>query len=103
MQCYALGMNRPQVTLKLATSLDGRIATAAGESRWITGEAARAEVQMLRAAHDAVLLHGGRGYSNDYPVERYYRDIVGLEIYEGTSNVQRMIIASTLTKDEKAK
>lgn len=49
-------MKRPRITLKLATSLDGRIATAAGESRWITGEAARAEVQRLRAAHDAVLI-----------------------------------------------
>jgi diaminohydroxyphosphoribosylaminopyrimidine deaminase/5-amino-6-(5-phosphoribosylamino)uracil reductase len=49
-------MPRPTVTLKLATSLDGRIATASGESRWITGEAARAEVQKLRASHDAVMI-----------------------------------------------
>lgn len=49
-------MDRPRVTLKLATSLDGRIATASGESRWITGEAARAEVQKLRARHDAVMI-----------------------------------------------
>jgi diaminohydroxyphosphoribosylaminopyrimidine deaminase/5-amino-6-(5-phosphoribosylamino)uracil reductase len=58
-------MNRPRVTLKLATSLDGRIATASGESRWITGEAARAEVQKLRAGHDAVMIGSGTARADD--------------------------------------
>ncbi len=49
-----------------------------------------------RAASQAVLLHGNRGYSNEYPVERYYRDIKGMQIYEGSSHIQRVIIAREL-------
>jgi alkylation response protein AidB-like acyl-CoA dehydrogenase len=49
-----------------------------------------------KAASEAVLLHGNRGYSNEFPVERYYRDIKGLQIYEGTSHIQRIIIAREL-------
>jgi len=50
----------------------------------------------VKAASEAVLIHGGRGYSNAFPVERYYRDIKGLQIYEGTSHIQRIVIAREL-------
>jgi alkylation response protein AidB-like acyl-CoA dehydrogenase len=54
----------------------------------------------VRAASQAVLLHGGRGYSNEYPVERYYRDIKGLQIYEGSAHIQRIVIARDLLKEQ---
>lgn len=56
---FAMAHRRPQVVLKAATTLDGRVAAADGSSRWITGPAAREQVQQLRAEVDAVLVGSG--------------------------------------------
>jgi len=61
----ARGAGRPLLTLKLAASLDGRIATAAGESRWLSGPRARARVHLMRARHDAVLVGAGTARADD--------------------------------------
>jgi len=55
----------------------------------------------LEAATQAIQLHGSRAYSDVLPLERYWRDIIALTIYEGTSNIQRVILArGLLGKDE---
>lgn len=56
---------RPRVTLKLASSFDGRIATATGDSQWITGPAARRAVHAMRARHDAVMVGAGTARADD--------------------------------------
>ena len=60
-----LERGRPWVALKLAASLDGRIATSRGESRWITGEGSRARVHALRARADAIVVGSGTALTDD--------------------------------------
>ena len=52
-----------------------------------------------KAANEAVQILGGYGFTKDYPVEKFYRDVKLLTIGEGTSEVQRIVIARTLLQD----
>jgi butyryl-CoA dehydrogenase len=55
-----------------------------------------------RAAREAIQVFGGNGYVTEYPVERHFRDAKITEIYEGTSEIQRLVIANHLMKDKNA-
>ena len=52
----------------------------------------------VRAAREAIQIYGGNGFSREYPVERYFRDAKLCEIGEGTSEIQRLVIARNLCK-----
>ena len=49
-----------------------------------------------RVASEAIQIHGGAGYLNDFPVEKIYRDVRVYQIYEGTSEIQKIMIARYL-------
>ena len=50
----------------------------------------------MRVTTDAIQVHGGYGYMKDYPVERFFRDAKITQIYEGTSQIQRLVVARSL-------
>jgi hypothetical protein len=52
-----------------------------------------------RVASDAIQIHGGYGYLADFPVERIYRDVRVCQIYQGTSDIQRLVIAREIAKN----
>jgi diaminohydroxyphosphoribosylaminopyrimidine deaminase / 5-amino-6-(5-phosphoribosylamino)uracil reductase len=62
---HAVTTGRPLVTLKMAATLDGKVAARDGSSRWITGEAARADVHRLRAGADAIVIGAGTALADD--------------------------------------
>lgn len=86
--------------LEAARQLTYRAAVLRGEGRPHAREAAMAKLAAsetaMFAAHKAVQIFGGYGYIQDYPVERYFRDAKITEIYEGTSEIQRLVIARHL-------
>jgi alkylation response protein AidB-like acyl-CoA dehydrogenase len=91
--------------LTAARLLTYRAAWLKDQGQPFTREASMAKVFASETAtfvtHQAQQIHGGYGYVTDYPVERFYRDARVTEIYEGTSEIQRMVIANTLLKDSR--
>lgn len=94
-----------EVAAKVAAA---RALTHAAAERQDRGEPARKEVAMAKllasrtamdAAVKAVQVYGGYGYMKDYPVERFFRDAKVTEIYEGTSEIQQLVIANELFAD----
>lgn len=84
--------------IEAARLLTLRAASAKMSGRRHTVESAMAKLfaseTANRAAKNAIQVHGGNGYVTEYPVERFYRDAKITEIYEGTSEIQRLVIAS---------
>ena len=87
--------------LDAALLLTLRAAWLKGQGKRFTTEASVAKLTASEAAmwisHQALQIHGGMGYSKEMPIERYFRDAKITEIYEGTSEIQRLVIARSET------
>jgi alkylation response protein AidB-like acyl-CoA dehydrogenase len=93
----------------MATTIDAsrlltyRAATMLDQGKRVTRESAMAKLfsseAAVRVADEAVQIHGGYGFIKDYPVEKFYRDVKLCTIGEGTSEIQRLVIARQLLKD----
>lgn len=87
-------------SLEAAELLTLRAAELKEEGRSYTQEASMAKVysteMVQRVCREAIQIHGGYGYVNEYPVERFLRDAMAVTLYEGTSEVQRIVISRNL-------
>jgi alkylation response protein AidB-like acyl-CoA dehydrogenase len=89
--------------IQCARLLIRRAAWLKDVGRPFSREASMAKLHASEAAtwvtHQAIQIHGGYGFVKEYAVERYYRDVRVMEIYEGASEIQRLVIARSLLKD----
>ena len=89
--------------LEAARLLNYRAATMLDRGERVTRQSAMAKLfaseAAVRIANEAVQIHGGYGFIKDYPVEKFYRDVKLCTIGEGTSEIQRLVIARQLLKD----
>ncbi len=89
--------------IQVARLLVQRAAWLRDRERPFARQASIAKLYASEAAHwvthQAIQIHGGYGYVKEYPVERYFRDARVMEIYEGASEIQRLVIARSLLKD----
>ena len=99
-QAMQFKMADMKARIESATLLTMRAAWLKDQGRPHTSEAAQAKLLSSRtanfAAREAVQIHGGAGYLEDFPVERYMRDARITEIYEGTTEIQRLVIARSV-------
>jgi len=101
-QAMAFLLADMETELEAARLLTLRAAAAKIAGRRHSRESAMAKLYASEAANRiakaAIQIHGGNGYVTEFPVERYYRDAKITEIYEGTSEIQRIVIAADLLK-----
>ena len=88
-----------QLTLRAAWLKQAGPCRTAPRARWRSSSRREVAVQ---ASQDAIQVLGGYGYTREFPAERYYRDAKITEIYEGTSEIQRIVIARELLRGRRA-
>jgi len=91
------------IQIEAARLLTYQAAAMMDAGKKVTRESAIAKVYAsevaVRVAEESIQIHGGYGYTKDYPAEKYWRDAKLCTIGEGTSEIQRMVIAKQLLSD----
>ncbi len=102
-QAIAFKLADMQTKIRAVRLLTYEVAWMKDRGVRVTEAGARAKLYASEVAnevtHDAVQVLGGRGYMKDYPVERHYRDARVTKIYEGTSEIQRLVISRGIVRE----